>query len=472
MRELGQIEFPVVAAEERAHFRRSREEQDERLVRLTIIADDDASLLGEFGTRAMVTSRIARVTEEAWYQGGLLDMNRLCVLFPLNVTAIRARMKGLLDQGATLPLAGMTRATRARFRAPRPVLAVERYLRGEPLADIRRSLYLSQARWREYWQGFRRTVKLKGHPPEEIARAISQPEVLVKGWLELWEGLESDVQAQEILAEDALWPWEARDSFRSQAGFMKLLEERHGYSPAAAEEFCLTLREIAQRFCRGPRAGGQIVYIGVSSSEGPGRSLKESQLQAVVLDYVTPQDWQTAKRTTTKALKWARIERFATGAYAQGAALGLHDIAYLVSASVDAVRAAIREHPRVVLPTRGRVADMGSTLSHAEKVIDLFMYGYTETEIVRRTGHSYDSVERYLLDFSKVVYLIEVGMPVPAIRKVTGFSRRLVEKHHTLYQKYSGDDYVFAMSKIRRFALAHPPTTKPRERGDREDDGG
>jgi len=111
-----------------------------------------------------------------------------------------------------------------------------------------------------------------------------------------------------------------------------------------------------------------------------------------------------AKTTSTKALKWARIERFATEAYAQGAALGLHDIAYLVSASVDAVRCAISRHTSVILPTRGRVADMGSTLSHAEKVIDLFMWGYTETEIVRRTGHSYDSVERYLLDFSKVVY--------------------------------------------------------------------
>ncbi len=99
------------------------------------------------------------------------------------------------------------------------------------------------------------------------------------------------------------------------------------------------------------------------------------------------------KRGSPGDLKWRRIERFATAAYAQGAALSLPDIAYLASVSVDAVRDVINDHPQIKLPTRGRVADMGSTLSHTEKIIDLFMYGYTETEIERRTGHSLDSIE-------------------------------------------------------------------------------
>ncbi|MBC7084578.1 MAG: DUF1670 domain-containing protein, partial [Firmicutes bacterium] len=60
---------------------------------------------------------------------------------------------------------------------------------------------------------------------------------------------------------------------------------------------------------------------------------------------------------------------------------------------------------------------MGSTLSHAEKIIALYMDGYAETEIKRRTGHSYDSIERYLWDFSRVICLRERGMPLPAIRQ-------------------------------------------------------
>lgn len=86
----------------------------------------------------------------------------------------------------------------------------------------------------------------------------------------------------------------------------------------------------------------------------------------------------------------------------------------------------------MVVPTRGVVADMGPALSHADKIIRLYMDGSTETEIVRRTGHSYESVESYLLDFAKVTYLLERGLPVPAIRKVMGCSRRLVEKYVNL----------------------------------------
>ncbi|MEM3486046.1 MAG: DUF1670 domain-containing protein, partial [Candidatus Methanomethyliaceae archaeon] len=124
MQKLGQIEFPAVVPQG-AHFRRARRDQEEKLVRLTVIQDDDASLLGEFGAWVMVTGRIARVIEEAWYQEALLDINRLCVLFPLNVRAIRERVGSLIEQGAMLPLVGMSRATREKFRALRPALAVE-----------------------------------------------------------------------------------------------------------------------------------------------------------------------------------------------------------------------------------------------------------------------------------------------------------------------------------------------------------
>jgi len=71
------------------HFRRSRLYQNEKLVRLNILEDDDADLLAEFGVRTMVTGRMARIIEETYHQGALLDFNRLCVLFPLNVSAIR-----------------------------------------------------------------------------------------------------------------------------------------------------------------------------------------------------------------------------------------------------------------------------------------------------------------------------------------------------------------------------------------------
>ena len=116
MKQLGTLEFPAVVDEGDAYFRRSRIQQNEKLVCLTILEDDDADLLAEFGVRTMVTGRMARVIEEAYHQGALLDFNRLCLLFPLNVSAIRERLMILIDQGAALPLAGMTKQTGPNLR--------------------------------------------------------------------------------------------------------------------------------------------------------------------------------------------------------------------------------------------------------------------------------------------------------------------------------------------------------------------
>lgn len=112
----------------------------------------------------------------------------------------------------------------------------------------------------------------------------------------------------------------------------------------------------------------------------------------------------------------------------------------------------------MVLLTRGLVADMGPALSHADKIVRLFMDGYTETEIVRRTGHTYDSIERYLLDFARLVYLAEQVLPLPAIRKVLGFSRRLVEKYLNLYREFSGPDYFFTTYLDLEWILGLSPT--------------
>ncbi|MDH7526511.1 MAG: DUF1670 domain-containing protein, partial [Peptococcaceae bacterium] len=190
--------------------------------------------------------------------------------------------------------------------------------------------------------------------------------------------------------------------------------------------------------------------------EPAGKKLSECELKAVVLDYVTPEDWELMNRDNAEALKWARLLLLATQARSQGAALNQPDLALLLGLSTKSVQTLLKEHPSVVVPTRGLVADMGPALSHADKIIRLYMDGYTETEIVRRTGHSYESIENYLLDFARVTYLLERGLPVPAIRKVLGCSRRLVEKHVNLYREFSGPDYAFMMAKVRRLAEAHP----------------
>ena len=451
---LGQVELPCVEGLG-SHFRQARRDQPEKLARLTVVADEDADLVEEFGTRVMQQARLSRMIEEAYTQNALLDGNRLCLLMPLTLVALRERLKPLWQLGAKLPLAGLTRATREQMRAPRGVLAVERYLQGEELITIRRELAVSKLQWSKWWRGFQDTIVAE-EDAAVLAGRIDMPAELVSGWQALWQEYGEQPASKERLGKRVPVSPPAPVTSEEERLQQRLLNE-HGYSPAAVRSFMQELRDLAVRLKNLDRRQGQIITFGVAADEPPGRSLNEARLLLVTLDYIIPEDWGAIKRTSPQELKWQRLERLCTQAYAQGVALSLPDLAHLLGISVDAVQNTIKKHDQVILPTRGRIADMGSTLSHSEKIIALYMDGYTETEIKRRTGHSYDSIERYLFDFSRVICLTERGMPLPQIRQATGMSRRVVTKYLNLYARFNHPDFIFRMAKIRRMVEQGDP---------------
>ncbi len=98
----GQVELPLIDRLE-SHFRQPRSIQAEKLVNLTVLSDDDVLLVEEFGTRAMQQNRLARLIEETYAKEALLDGNRLCLLLPLTLVALRERLKPLWEMGVLLP---------------------------------------------------------------------------------------------------------------------------------------------------------------------------------------------------------------------------------------------------------------------------------------------------------------------------------------------------------------------------------
>uniref|UniRef100_A0A7C3Z7A4 DUF1670 domain-containing protein n=1 Tax=Desulfobacca acetoxidans TaxID=60893 RepID=A0A7C3Z7A4_9BACT len=459
-RALGEIEFSAINGRDN-HQKRGRAGQEEKLVRLEVVAEEDIELMSEFGTVAFHQGRLARLIEEAWAQGAILDGPRLCVLFPETHRGIRSLLQALWEKGAYLPVAGMKKANRDLMQDLRGVLVIDRYLGGGDLTAIRRELAVSISRWHRWWHDFKEMVVNGGRQVRQLPRELGTPVEVVESWRKLWvRHLEEDPSLpcrlgldRSDLRRDGQGTW-------SRRAFEELLCQRHGYSPAAAEQMLDELKDLADRLNREQRSPGAIVYQAVSDREPAGKKLAECELKTVVLDYVVPDDWELMTRDNTQALKWSRLVRLATQARAQGATLSQPDLALLLGLSTRSVQGLLKAHPNVVVPTRGLVTDMGPVPSHVDKIISLYMDGYTETEIVRRTGHSYDSVENYLLDFARVAYLTEQGLPVPAIRKVLGCSRRLVEKHVNLYREFSGPDHAFMMAKVRRLAEAHPVKKK------------
>ncbi len=452
MRPLGQIEMPVIEGAE-CHIKRSRAHQPEKLVNLTVIADDDVELMRDFGIECLQNGRIARVIEEAYHQDGSLDRNRLQVLFLMNYKAIHGRLNQFWEKGCILPLAGMNRSNREKMQKFRAVIAVERYLEGEDLKQIQRDLAFSQKTWRQWWLSFRQVIILGDMESKKISEVIGEPVGLIEQWQETYRQMKDLPSIQRRLDIEELQEWEQPAPRRRV--FRETLLQRHGFSPAAADAFIDELHEMGQQLTRESWKPGEIGYIAISADEGPGRSLAESELVLCHLEYLAREDWDLVHRDQSWQLKWARLQRLATQAYYQGATLTQPDLAFIMSCSVEAIRKSMYKHSEIVLPTRGRVVDMGPTISHAEKIIRFWMDGYTETEIVRRTGHSIESIERYLLDFARIMLLLEKKMPVSAIRTVMGTTRKLVERYVSLYNEYNGTSDGWRLGQLRRMGEAH-----------------
>lgn len=445
-RQPGQIIFPAINGRE-SYQKRSRRYQEEKEITLSVIDEEDIELMAEFGIFVMQKGRLARLIEEAYFQDAILDGPRLLLFILESHRGIRSHLKHFWEQGVLLPIAGMNIENRQLMQELRPVLAVKRYLEGEELDQIRKDMAISTCRWQKLWHDFKELGRTEDL--EELEQQTGQPPEVLAAWKKLWQAHRHLLCGRVTEAEKA-----------SGGSFYQLLRTRHGYSPAAAEQFIDDLHELAARLNRQGQKHNQIIYNAVADHEPAGKKLTECQLKAVALDYIDPKDLDLADRESAKELRWARVLRYTTQARYQGAALTQPDLALLLGISTKAIQTLLKEHPDVVVPTRGLVADMGPAISHADKIIGLFMNGYTETEITRRTGHSYDSVENYILSYARVVYLLEKGMPAPAIRKVLGFSRKLVDKYISLYREYSGPDYAFMFGKLRRLAEAHPVKKK------------
>jgi hypothetical protein len=444
----GQLIFPGIEGRDN-YQKRSRQHQQEKEITLSVIDEEDIELMAEFGISVMQKGRLARLIEEAYFQDAILDGPRLLLFILESHRGIRAHLKHFWQQDVLLPIAGMNIENRQLMQELRPVLAIKQYLEGKELYQLRKDMAISTGRWQKLWHDFKELSSTGDL--QELEQQTGQPAAVLDAWQELFR-----LHRQTLLGR-------VRETEACGKSFYQLLRTRHGYSPAAADQFIEDLHELAAHLNRQSQKNNQIIYNAVSDREPAGKKLTECQLKAVALDYIDPKDLDLTDRESAKKLRWARILRYTTQARYQGAVLTQPDLSLLLGISTKAIQTLLKEHPDVIVPTRGMVADMGPALSHADKIINLFMNGYTETEIVRRTGHSYESVENYTLSYAKVVYLLQKGMPAPAIRKALGFSRKLVDKYISLYREYFGPDYTFMFGKLRRLAEAHPVKKKKEE---------
>jgi hypothetical protein len=366
--------------------------------------------------------RLARLVEEAEDQDGLLSRDDLGLLAAITVRSIGVRLGALCDEGVRLVIAGASGRRRGGLR--RQAEAVRRVLAGQAPEVVRRELAIAASSWTRIRFDFARLAATKRGRAARAAALGVGPALAADYQAVAAEAAGSEALARLVAEFAQPVPAKSR-SAGVEADFARELRAEHGLSPAAARALCAELRRLATE-ATGERAAGAVVFWAVAATEPAGRPLADCELVPVTLELVHPDDSGVWERHATRALKWARVLRLSGQAWVQGAHLSQGDLAFLVGVDVGVIGRLVAAHPTVVLPTRGNMADMGPGLTHAQKIVRLYLEGYTETEIKARTGHTYASIERYLLTFAKVVLLTERGLPAALIRRTIGCSSKLV----------------------------------------------
>ena len=439
----GQIEIDIIDGLNN----HKRTKKETKVATLTPIAYSDIELFEEFGLREMQLGRTLRMIEEAYSQEGLLDIKRICFLTQITDQPLRERLHELWNLGIRAPLSMIRRKYLDNMTMFRQSYCVERYLKGVELENLRRELFISQTDWEQIYSTFRHINLRKNDDIGQLARDFTIPEQLVTEYRDIASEYSDNYIYKQY--QTSSLKIECPGDVSTREKFINELTNHCGFSPAVADKLERDLRELGKKIDSQNRKPNEIIYYAVSDHEPSGKPLAECELVPVKIPYFTNDDLELFNKESSTNLKWEKAKRYATEVRKQGALLNQIDIAFLLGISPVVLQKLTKENDKIILPTRGNICDMGPAPSHAEKIISLYLQGYTETQITRRTGHSYDSIERYLDSFTKVVgLLIKEGLSAAEIRKILGCSRRLVNKYIELYHQFNTAEYQWWIAKV------------------------
>jgi len=128
--------------------------------------------------------------------------------------------------------------------------------------------------------------------------------------------------------------------------------------------------------------------------------------------------------------------RLIKSAKAQGGLLTGAELSVLMNRSLTTIRKyldAYRDKSGEILPLKGYVLDQGSMPTHKAIIISLYEQGISAADIVLKTSHSQDAVDRYIKHYSQIKTLLQRGLDEIAIKEITGRTMKVVKEYIKLY---------------------------------------
>ncbi len=417
-------------------------------VKLTAYSHTDLNILMKLGLKALQNSRICRLIEEAYFQNALFSYKQLCSLLNITAKSIRQRLVPLWKKGIRLPIQSTAKKYR-NFYSFRASFVLEQYFNGQSLHDLQKTFFFSDTQWEQWCREFLLTTC---SDDTQTTHLFYLADELTYEYNNLYNLIKKTPKFKEFKNSfQHLTYLDYLNQFSNDEDlFLHDLINNHRFSKAKSQMYLQMLAGLRDQLSQFNRPNNSIIYFATSDKESPGQPLSFSQMKPIILSWWKDDDFNSSNLDSNKNLKWQKILRLSTEAYGQSTCLNQPDLSFLMAIHPGVIQKLIKDHDNIFLPLRGNIADMGPGITHAEKIIELYLQGYTETEILRRTGHTYASIERYLVMFSRVVALMDRNMPLPLIRQTIGCSIKLVEKYARLYDIYNTSDYQFTLMQLRR----------------------
>jgi hypothetical protein len=194
---------------------------------------------------------------------------------------------------------------------------------------------------------------------------------------------------------------------------------------------------------------GEIVFTTTKDDgqrQSYGKKTEDYATATVILPLITKEDverriyYKKGDRNSNYSHRESRdietMVRLLKSSKKQGGLLSGAELSVLMNRSLSTIRKyldAYREKTGEILPLKGYVLDQGSLPTHKGIIISLYEQGISPADIVLKTGHCQDAVDRYIKHYEQVKKLIRKGMDEISIKEITGRSMKVVKEYIKLY---------------------------------------
>jgi biotin operon repressor len=245
------------------------------------------------------------------------------------------------------------------------------------------------------------------------------------------------------MAKQLIRPTERLEGKSALTLFSNYLRFRYNFSRVVSESLYNDALYFQLLFNTNERQDGQIFYYGVSINEPAGKALKDCSYVRLTLTLYHTSDLDVRTKRGLDVLRRHKIKRLCDEAATQGGTLSQEDLAYLLNVSRSTIVLDLKKMRRqgIEVVTRAHYTDQGRGISHKDRIIRLFLQGFTISDTALRSNHDIKNVENYINDFFRIVILYQDSKSPLMICKVTRKSMALVNEYIELYDKLCSEPH-------------------------------